>query len=159
MAVSLDLGIKALAEAIAGRINTLKAAIGDTTALQTTVKTSLVAAINEVKLASASAAGINDSSTATTSSWSSSKINTAINAAVTALVNGAPGTLDQINELASAIGNDANFATTIATALSNRLRVDIDQTLTAAQKLQGGKNLGVGDVTRDFVADFNAALT
>ena len=36
------------------------------------------------------------------------------------LVNGAPGTLDTLNELATALGNDANFSTTIATSLGNR---------------------------------------
>lgn len=37
-----------------------------------------------------------------------------VRAAVAALVNSAPGTLDQLNELATAIGNDPNFAVTIA---------------------------------------------
>ncbi len=161
MAVSLDLGIKALAEAIAARINTLKANDGDLTTLTTSTKTSLVAAINELKTAlnSASGSSINDASTSTSSTWSSSKVNNAITTALAALVNGAPGTLDQLNELAAALGNDANFATTVATNLANRVRLDAAQSLTAAQKLQANTNLGVGDVTRDFAADFTAALT
>lgn len=162
MAISLDLGIKALAEAVATKINDLKAKIGDVTALTTTNKTSLVLALNEVKsLAAAAGAGaaISDGTTTGTTTWSSTQVQAKINAAIASLVNGAPGALDQINELATALGNDANFATTIANALALRLRVDIAQTLTAAQKLQGGNNLGVGDVTRDFVADFTAALT
>ena len=36
------------------------------------------------------------------------------------LVNGAPGALDTINELAAAIGNDANYTTTITTALGTK---------------------------------------
>jgi hypothetical protein len=40
--------------------------------------------------------------------------------AVAALVNSAPGTLDQLNELATAIGNDPNFATTLATSLAGK---------------------------------------
>lgn len=39
-------------------------------------------------------------------------------AQVTALINAAPGALDTLNELATALGNDANFATTVATAIS-----------------------------------------
>lgn len=43
---------------------------------------------------------------------------TAISTAVNGLVNGAPGALDQLNELATALGNDANFAATITNALA-----------------------------------------
>ncbi|MEI8166126.1 MAG: hypothetical protein WCG26_07100, partial [Chloroflexales bacterium] len=36
-----------------------------------------------------------------------------------ALVNSAPGALDTLNELAAALGNDANFAASVATAIGN----------------------------------------
>ena len=39
---------------------------------------------------------------------------------VAALVNSAPGTLDTLNELATALGNDPNFATTIATLIDTK---------------------------------------
>jgi len=41
-----------------------------------------------------------------------------IQAAVTALIASAPGALDTLNELALALGNDPNFATTITNALA-----------------------------------------
>ena len=41
-----------------------------------------------------------------------------IAAAVAALVDAAPGTLDTLNELAAAIGDDANFITTISDSVS-----------------------------------------
>ena len=41
-----------------------------------------------------------------------------VQAAVSALVNSSPGALDTLNELAAALGNDPNFATTITTALA-----------------------------------------
>lgn len=41
--------------------------------------------------------------------------------AVAALVNSSPATLDTLNELAAALGNDPSFATTIATALGNKV--------------------------------------
>lgn len=44
----------------------------------------------------------------------------AIQAAVAALVNGAPGALDQLDELARAMGNDPNFATTMINALAQK---------------------------------------
>ena len=39
-------------------------------------------------------------------------------AAITALINSSPAALDTLNELATALGNDANFATTINNALA-----------------------------------------
>ena len=46
-------------------------------------------------------------------------INDAVNAAVTAMLDGAPGALNTLNELAAAIGDDPTFFTTVATNLSN----------------------------------------
>lgn len=43
-----------------------------------------------------------------------------INTAIAALVATAPATLDTLNELAAALGNDSNFATTITTALAGK---------------------------------------
>lgn len=44
-----------------------------------------------------------------------------VQAVVAALVNAAPGTLDQLNEIATALGNDPNFAATMTTALAGKL--------------------------------------
>jgi phage-related tail fiber protein len=44
----------------------------------------------------------------------------AISEAVAALVNSAPGTLDQLNELAAAINNDPNFAVTMLNELAKK---------------------------------------
>jgi len=43
-----------------------------------------------------------------------------VTTAVANLVNSAPSTLDTLNELATALGNDANFATTITTSLAGK---------------------------------------
>lgn len=40
--------------------------------------------------------------------------------AVSNLVNAAPSTLDTLNELAAALGNDANFATTVTTSIATK---------------------------------------
>lgn len=45
----------------------------------------------------------------------------AISAAVNALVDGAPGALDTLNELAAALGDDAAFQSTVTTALAGKL--------------------------------------
>lgn len=44
----------------------------------------------------------------------------ALQAAISALVNASPAALDTLNELAAALGNDANFATTITNALAQK---------------------------------------
>lgn len=56
-----------------------------------------------------------------------------VQAAIAALVNGASGSLDQLNELATAMGNDPNFSTTMINALAGKQ--PIDPTLTALAAL------------------------
>ena len=149
--------ITALAQAIAADIKLLTVNQGTLTALTTTDKTSLVNAINELKSSIANATNINDTSTSKSATWSSDKINTSINNAVSALVNGAGTTLDTLKELANALGNDANFSTTIATQMGKRVRVDAAQTFTVAEQAQGCANLGIGNPDTDFVAAYNTA--
>jgi hypothetical protein len=50
--------------------------------------------------------------------------------AVAAVIDAAPTTLDTLNELAAALGDDANFSTTVTTALGNKLNTT-DFTTTA----------------------------
>lgn len=45
-----------------------------------------------------------------------------VDAAVAALIDSAPGTLDTLNELAAALGDDPNFATTLTNAINARAR-------------------------------------
>lgn len=66
-----------------------------------------------------------------------------IDAAVAALVNGSPAALDTIRELADALGGDANFATSMAAALGNRLRFDAAQALNPTQLTQALANLAL----------------
>jgi hypothetical protein len=44
-----------------------------------------------------------------------------VNAKIAALVDSSPATLDTLNELAAALGDDPNFATTMATALGGKM--------------------------------------
>lgn len=46
-----------------------------------------------------------------------------ISAAVNGLINGSPGALDTLNELATAMGNDANFAATVTNALAGKAAI------------------------------------
>lgn len=149
--------ITLLAQAIAADIKQLTTNQGTLTALSTTDNSSLVAAINELKSNIVNATNINDDSTSSSATWSSDKINTSINEAISALVNGADTTLDTLKELADALGNDVNFATTIATQMGKRVRVDAPQTFTVTEQAQGCANLGIGNPDTDFVAAYNTA--
>ena len=64
------------------------------------------------------------------------------------LVDSAPATLNTLNELAAALGDDASFSTTTATSLGNRLRIDVNsQSLDATQKSNAVTNLGLATVS------------
>ncbi len=72
----------------------------------------------------------------------------AIKKAVDDLVNGAGSALDTLKELADALGNDPEFATTVGNALGVRVRVDAAQTFTLAEKKRGRDNIdavGIAD--------------
>lgn len=168
--MSLETRIVALAQAIGTDVKALTAAQGDLSTLSTTDKTSLVAAINELATLMASA-GVaiddlaGDGSTLVT--WSADKIFDSIEEAKAAvkneLLDGAGAAFDTLNELATALGNDPSFATTMATELANRVRFDIGQELSQGQQQQARDNIGaasaadIGDTDYDFVADYNAA--
>ncbi|OKP66776.1 hypothetical protein BTE77_31370 [Ensifer adhaerens] len=55
-----------------------------------------------------------------TDAMTSTQVTAAINAAVAGLINGAPGAIDTLKELGAALGNDANFATTMTNALAGK---------------------------------------
>lgn len=138
------------------------------TALTTTDKTSIVAALNELKalVDGLDGAAINDATTGTATTWSSSKIAGEITAALNALTSGAPAALDTLNELAAAINSDADFSATVTTALGNRVRVDTAaQGLNSTQQGNARTNIGaasaadMGNPETDFVATFNTGLS
>lgn len=168
--MSLETKIVALAQAIGADVKTLRLAQGDLTALTTTAKTSLVAAVNELALLVADAGGADIDDGAASGSavtWSVDKITSAITAARNALkdelVGGAGAALDTLAELAAALGDNPNFATTIATELGNRVRYDAAQVLTLEQQSQARTNIGaasaaaIGDTERDLVAVYTTA--
>jgi hypothetical protein len=93
-----------------------------------------------------------------------SDFSTAVNALIASVIDSAPTALDTLNELAAALGDDANFSATVNTALGNRLRFDAAQTLTGPQQAQAQTNLNVygrteiGDPTTNFVVTFESGL-
>ena len=70
-----------------------------------------------------------------------------VDAEITGLIDGAPGALDTLNEIAAAINDNADFTGTMTTALGNRLRVDTNsQGLSGTQKTNAQTNLGLGSM-------------
>ena len=157
--MSLETGIISLAEAVGKDVKTLTSKIGDLTQLTTTAKINLVVAINEVATKVQSGATIDDTSGLgdTGVTWSADKTVTAIQAAIDALVGGAPAALDTLKELAEALGNDGNLAQTMIMQINNRVRFDESQVLTAEQQLTACTNIGVGNPKHNFIVDYEAS--
>jgi hypothetical protein len=83
-------------------------------------------------------------SNSATHAASQQSIKAYVDAEVAGIVDSAPAALDTLNELAAALGDDANYATTTSTALGNRVRVDTaSQGLTSTQKSNARTNIGV----------------
>ena len=66
-------------------------------------------------------------------------------AAVSALINGSPGALDTLNELAAALGNDANFSATVTNALAGKL-AKASNLSDLADAAAARSNLGLGSM-------------
>jgi len=141
----------------------------DLSALTTSDKTTLVAALNSLQTAVNALAGgakINDSVAGSlTETYSATHIRQVVNDAIATLEGGASQALDTLGELAAAIGNDSNFAATMTNALTNRVRHDTPtQGLTAIQKSNARQNIDaygsqeLGNPDVDLAAVFTAGL-
>lgn len=169
--MSLATRLSDLATAVGTAIKASKTLINgnaaDLSALNTTAKSNLVAAVNEVHgMAASGGAAINDAaSSSLTETYSIDKIKSedaANRAALKAEILGAAGaaydTLEELKAYADS-GQAADL-----TALANRVRVDAPQGLTNPQKLQARDNIDVyskaeiGDPEQNLVTVFNAAL-
>ena len=70
---------------------------------------------------------------------------TYVNTQVANLVDSAPGTLDTLNELAAALGDDANFATTVTNSIATKLATaDFDTTFDNRLATKSTTNLTEG---------------
>lgn len=108
--------LKAGAPATLDTLDELAAAINDDPNFSTTITNALAL---KAPLASPALSGTPTAPTAAQSVNNTQLATTAfVKAAIAALVASSPATLDTLNELAAALGNDPNFATTIANALA-----------------------------------------
>ncbi len=79
-----------------------------------------------------------------------------VQTAVANLVASAPGTLDTLNELAAALGNDANFATTITASIATKLTASSNLS-DLTNVVSARSNLGLGSLA--LQASNNVAIT
>jgi len=74
-----------------------------------------------------------------------------VDGAVTNLVDSAPATLDTLNELAAALGDDANFSTTVTNSIATKLPL-AGGTLTGALEVHPSTNVSQIALTQSNVA-------
>lgn len=120
--------------------------------------TGLQTALDEkAPLASPALMGTPTAPTAAVGTNTTQLANTAfVQAAIAALVDAAPGALDTLNELAAALGNDPNFATSVTNGLAGKLEKasnlsDLTNAATART------NLGLGSMATQAAS--NVAIT
>lgn len=75
-----------------------------------------------------------------------------VQAAITALINGAPATLDTLKEIAAAINNDPKFSTTINNALAGKQPLDNTLTHLSGKDVAGLlAYLGLGEISSQYI--------
>ena len=133
------------------KANTNTNAIGSLVSLTTSAKGNLVAALNEVQASVSSidlTSLIHDAAASgvTNKTFSADRILSLVAGSISALVDSSPSTMDTLKELAAALGNNPNFATTIAASLGNRVRVDAVQTFTSGEQDQARSNISAASI-------------
>lgn len=103
------------------------------------LKLAIEAAVNQrAPLASPAFSGVPTAPTASQSTNNTQIATTAfVKAALAALVDSSPAALDTLNELAAALGNDPNFATTMTNALANKQAKDATLTALSGKDVAG----------------------
>ena len=162
--MSLATRIESLVIRVAQEFNDVRAKAGNLANLTTTDKSNLVAAINELKAAVVSSAVIDDAHVAATTTYSSNKIVSLLDALKTEILGGADAAYDTLVEIQQLLQNGTSGLDALLTAVNNRVRFDAAQTLTAPEQAQARSNIGavaasdVGNTDTDFVAVFEGAL-
>lgn len=155
--MSLQTRLSALIVRVGDEFKAIRILVGGTgeatvANLQTSA-TNLVGAINEVRTSGLTNAGaigalINDAQITSSNTYSAQKIETLVTSSISNVIDAAPGALDTLNELAAALGDDPNFATTITNQLA--LKANAADVYTKAE---------MGDPETDLVSLLNASLS
>ena len=163
--MSLQTKIHSLVIRVADEFKTVNTRIGNLSSLSTADKSTLVAAINELKTAVTALALIDDQSPgSTTTTFSASKIVTLLDALRAQILGGADSAYDTLLELQQALQNDQTGIAALTAAIDKRVRFDAAQTLSNTEQTQARNHIGavastdIGNTDTDFVALFEAQL-
>ena len=162
--MSLASRIESLVVRVAQEFNDVRAKAGNLANLTTTDKSSLVAAINELKAAVVSATAIDDAQVSAATTYSSTKIVTLLDALKSEILGGADAAYDTLVEIQQLLQSGTNGLDALLAAVNLRVRFDAAQTLTVPEQTQARDNIGavsatdIGNADTDFVAIFDAAL-
>ena len=140
--MSLVTKITAFINSVGTDIKNLTAKIGNLANLQTTDKSSLVSAINEIK--DSAGTNIDDVNASTTTTFSGTAIQEKITAAKTEVKNeilgGASPAYDTLQEIQGFIESDSSATAALVTAVADRVKYS-----------------EIGELETDFVAIYNTA--
>ena len=140
--MSLVTKITAFINSVGTDIKNLTAKIGNLANLQTTDKSSLVSAINEIK--DSAGTNIDDVNASTTTTFSGTAIQEKITAAKTEVKNeilgGASPAYDTLQEIQGFIENDSSATSALVTAVADRVKYS-----------------EIGELETDFVTIYNTA--
>ena len=147
--MSFSSNVSDLATRIATECKNLRILINgnasDLSALNTTAKTNLVAAINELQAGlaavSAEGAGIDDNVTSTTAVWSSSKVVEQLQAYKDSILGGASAAYDTLVELQAYIEDHEGDLGALLTSIANKVSFSEAQSLTSPQQAQARSNI------------------
>jgi len=103
-----------------------------TTSGNNTITLTAAAAVNDI-LEVVTVTNLNSTNT-----YTQAEIDTIVNTQINNLIASAPAALNTLDELAAALGDDANFATTVTNALSNR-KTEISSAISANTTLVAGR--------------------
>lgn len=138
---------------------------GQLSTLNTSAKSSLVSALNEIYSLISTAISIDDNaSTGSNKTYSIDKIKSSIQSLKDDLLGGVPTTaFDTLKEIADYIGTDQTATSGLVVAIAKRVAVDSVQTFTANEKTQARENIEafgseeIGNPDTDLLAIYNTA--
>ncbi len=162
--MSLQTQLSSFVLRVAQEFNAAKDRTGNLSALNTVNKSSLVAAINELQALVSASSGIDDANISTSTTYSSNKIVSLLDALKADILGGADAAYDTLLEIQQALTSSTTGLDALLASIHHRVRFDAAQTLTVSEQAQARTNIGavgtvdIGDTTLDLVAVFEAAL-
>ncbi|MCM2479196.1 hypothetical protein [Serpentinimonas maccroryi] len=146
--MSLSTRIETLVIRVAQEFKDVRAKAGNLANLATTDKTSLVAAINELRAAVAAATAIDDGRVSATTTYSSNQIVALLNALKTEILGGADAAYDTLLEIQQLLQSGTSGLDALLAAVNHRVRFDAVQTLELAQQQQARANIGAASAVQ-----------